>query len=240
MCDGLAVAHEQGVVHRDIKPGNVRVLEDGTVKLLDFGIATVPKTDANSGAFAGSSGYTSSEQLSMQEVDGRSDLFSVGVLAFELLTGRQPFLGESPAAVAYQILNEDPPSVRSLAAQLPETLEPVLTRALEKNPDRRWRSAQELGDAVRLVARAIEETPSAQPQSTPMATDSARSVGSLDLRVESRRAPAGDHLGDASLRSAGPAPVPPPVEADGGRCSACSRARAVRCRGLLRLSSARR
>ena len=86
LCDGLAFAHEQGVVHRDIKPGNVRVLEDGSVKLLDFGIAFVQKSDGSSGTgtFAGNPGYASPEQLSMEHVDARTDVFSVGVVAYEL------------------------------------------------------------------------------------------------------------------------------------------------------------
>ena len=79
LCDGLAFAHDQGVVHRDIKPGNVRVLEDGSVKLLDFGLATVQRADPAAGVFAGSAGYASPEQLSLEHVDGRADLFSVGV-----------------------------------------------------------------------------------------------------------------------------------------------------------------
>jgi len=157
LCDGLAFAHDQGVVHRDIKPGNVRVLEDGSVKLLDFGIATVQQADATSGTFAGSVAYASPEQLSMKRVDGRSDLFSVGVLAYELLTGRQPFTGDAPAAVAYQVLNEEPPPLRSVAPQMPEALEKVITRALQKKPDQRWGSAPELGDAFRAVARKIEK-----------------------------------------------------------------------------------
>ena len=211
LCDGLAFAHEQGVVHRDIKPGNVRVLEDGSVKLLDFGIATVQKADATSGmgTFAGSAGYASPEQLSMEHVDARSDLFSVGVLAYELMTGRQPFTGDSPPAVAYQVLNEEPPTLRSIAPQMPEALETVITRALQKKPDQRWGSAQELGDRFRAVAREIEMTrPVEHPGRRRTTTGGPRSdrVGNLDLQV-APRGRTDDQIADVPLRGAGPAPM---------------------------------
>ena len=209
VCDGLAFAHEQGVVHGDIKPGNVRVLEDGSVKLLDFGIATVRKTDAPSGTFAGSAAYASPEQLSMERVDGRSDLFSVGVLAYELLTGRQPFTGDSPPAVAYQILNRAPPWLRSIAPQLPEALATIITRALQKQPAQRWSSAQELGGALRAEARRIAEQPGpgrhpARRRTTTGGPPSDR-VGHLDLRGEPQGSTGGDQLADVSLHGAGSA-----------------------------------
>ena len=244
LCDGLAFAHDQGVVHRDIKPGNVRVLEDGSVKLLDFGLATVQRADAAAGTLAGSAGYASPEQLSLEHVDGRADLFSVGVLAYELLTGRQPFTGDSPAAVAYQVLKEEPPSLRSVAPQLPKALEKVITRALQKKRDKRWSSAQELGDAFRAVAREIEKThpvehpgqrrttpggpaqrPGGQPRSagcTPGRQDGCAARGRA---VGSRRP--GDHGCVPTRESHGPG---------GGRRRA---RRGVWRRGLLRLSDVR-
>ena len=207
LCDGLAFAHDQGVVHRDIKPGNVRVLEDGSVKLLDFGIATVQKADATSGAFGGSAAYASPEQLAMERVDGRSDLFSVGVLAYELMTGRQPFTGDSPAALAYQVLNEQPPLPRSVAPQLPEGLEQVILRALEKQPDQRWSSAQELGDAFRAVARQVERTAPTRSPQRHVSSGGPRSdrVGNLDLQVGRLDPRKGDRLGDLSLPGGDPA-----------------------------------
>ena len=212
LCDGLAFAHEQGVVHRDIKPGNVRVLEDGSVKLLDFGIATVQQADATSGTgtFAGSAGYASPEQLSMERVDARSDLFSVGVLAYELMTGRQPFTGDSPPAVAYQVLNEEPPTLRSIAPQLPEALEQVITRALRKKPDQRWGSANELGDAFRAVAAALEQTTPARPKPVRRTGRHRDMVGNLDLRADPRSGTAGDRLADVPLRG-GVGPATPDV-----------------------------
>jgi serine/threonine-protein kinase len=207
LCDGLAFAHEQGVVHRDIKPGNVRVLDDGTVKLLDFGIAKMQNAENTAGTFAGSPGYASPEQLSMEPVDARSDLFSVGVLTYELLTGRQPFTGESAAAIAYQVLNEEPPPPRQLAPQLPEALESVLTCALHKKRDQRYGSASELAEALRAVSRQITK---AHGETGGSATRGGRGrrgartdrAGNLDLRVgpgtSGRESPV-----DVSIGSAG-------------------------------------
>ena len=212
LCDGLAFAHAQRVVHRDIKPGNVRVLEDGSVKLLDFGIATVQRTDATSGGVAGSAAYASPEQLSMEPVDGRSDLFSVGVLAYELLTGRLPFTGDSPPAVVYQVLHAEPPPLRSIAPQLPAALEEVITRALQKTPEKRWGSAQELGDALRAVARTIEQTrPVAPPGRRPTPPRGPRRdrAGQLDLRVAPGGGSKRDQLAEVLLRGAGPATTDP-------------------------------
>lgn len=186
LCDGLDFAHQQGVVHRDIKPGNVRVLDDGTVKLLDFGIATIQAVARGQETAGGSSGYTSPEMLAGETVDARSDLFSVGVVAYELLTGRQPFTGDSATAVAYQILHEDPPSARSLVPELPPSIDAVLERALAKSPEARWQRARELGDAVRTVAREMrstEEARSVQAQSRPSHQDTA-SAGNLQLQPD--------------------------------------------------------
>ncbi len=187
LCDGLAFAHEQGVVHRDIKPGNVRVLDDGTVKLLDFGIAKVQNADATAGSFAGSAGYASPEQLSLEPVDARSDLFSVGVLTYELLTGRQPFTGESGAAIAYQVLNEEPPPLRSISPRLPEVLEAVVTRVLQKKPDQRYGAASELAEALRAVSRQITQASAATGRSPRRGRRGPRTdrAGNLDLRVVS-------------------------------------------------------
>ena len=205
LCDGLEFAHQQGVVHRDIKPGNVRVLDDGTVKLLDFGIATIQSAVRGQNPAGGSSGYTSPEMLAAEMTDARSDLFSVGVVAYELLTGRQPFTGDSPTAVAYQILHEDPPSARSLVPELPASIDAVLERALAKSPEARWQSARQLGEAVRAVAREIrsdEEARPVQPGLAPLPQAPA-TAGSLQLEPGGGT-PVTQDLADAPLYASRP------------------------------------
>src|SRR5262252_7391128 len=145
LCEGLGYAHEQGIVHRDIKPGNVRVLEDGTVKILDFGIAKFAvSTVTQSGTIMGTASYMSPEQIMGQPVDGRADLFSAGVLLFELLAGKKPFQGEQATAVVYQIMHVEPPTVRSVLPDLPEALDDIVSRALQKNADDRYSRASEM------------------------------------------------------------------------------------------------
>ncbi len=207
LCDGLAFAHGQGVVHRDIKPGNVRVLEDGTVKLLDFGIATIHSSDRRPDTVGGSAGYTSPEMLAAEPVDARSDVFSVGVLTYELLTGRQPFTGDSATAIAYQVLHEDPPSARSIVPELPESIDAVLDRALAKKPEARWSTAGELGEAVRAVAREIQAVESARQANagpTPSIGGSG-TAGNLTLEPGGN-AHVSAELADAPLDRAGPGP----------------------------------
>jgi len=115
LCEGLGYAHDQGIVHRDIKPGNVRVLEDGTVKILDFGIAKFAMSSVTqSGTVMGTPSYMAPEQIMGQPVDGRADLFSTGVLLYELLAGKKPFVGDSPTSVVYQIMHGEATSIREL------------------------------------------------------------------------------------------------------------------------------
>ncbi|HUF49126.1 MAG TPA: serine/threonine-protein kinase [Vicinamibacterales bacterium] len=157
LCEALAYAHDQGIVHRDVKPGNVRLLEDGTVKILDFGIARFTASSlTQSGTVMGTPSYMAPEQIMGQPVDGRADLFSAGVLLYELLAGHRPFVGDSPTSVAYQIMHTDAPELRSALPDLPEAITDIVARALEKNPADRYPRAQEMASDLQTVRLMLD------------------------------------------------------------------------------------
>jgi eukaryotic-like serine/threonine-protein kinase len=157
LCDGLAYAHGQGIVHRDIKPGNVRVLEDATVKILDFGIAKFAMSSVTqSGTVMGTPSYMPPEQVMGQPVDGRADLFSAGVLLYELLSGTKPFTGESPTAVVYQIMHTEAKPIAEAVPDLPEALSEIVGRALQKNPNDRYGNATEMASDLQTVKMMVD------------------------------------------------------------------------------------
>ena len=155
LCSGLGYAHTQGIVHRDVKPANVFVLEDGTVKLLDFGIAKLAtSTLTRQGDVLGSAPYMSPEQVAgTHDLDGRSDVWSTGVLLFELLTGRKPFEGEALTTVIMGIMKTEPPAVDELVPGIPKAVGEVVARALHKDRDRRFQTAEELGRELQLIRK---------------------------------------------------------------------------------------
>ncbi len=154
----LAYAHTQGVVHRDVKPANVMVdLDAGSVKVTDFGIARI--TDARrtrSGMVLGTPSFMSPEQMAGRRADGRSDLYSLGVMLFQLLTGALPHRGESMAELLNQIANEAAPDVRSLRPELPEALADVLTLALDKRPELRYPDGRQMAADLRSIADQLD------------------------------------------------------------------------------------
>jgi serine/threonine protein kinase len=159
LCEGLHFAHGEGVIHRDVKPANIWLVDDGAVKLLDFGIAKSSTGTLTVGSsVVGTAGYMSPEQIEGQPVDGRSDLFSVGAVLFELITGRPPFDGDSVTAVMMKIVQDDPaPDVRSIAPDTPPALATIVRRALEKAPDDRYGDAAQMAADLRAVRLEIAE-----------------------------------------------------------------------------------
>jgi tetratricopeptide (TPR) repeat protein/TolB-like protein len=167
---GLEEAHAQGIIHRDIKSANIMISPKGQVKIMDFGIAKLVSAAQStwSGTIAGTAAYMSPEQARGGAVDARTDLWSFGVVLFEMLTGALPFGGDTEVAVVHSLLYEPAPSIRNLRPDCPEGLEKIVQACLEKNPERRYLSAAGLGQDLRNLkaqhgATATMRTPSGRP-----------------------------------------------------------------------------
>src|SRR5437588_8103168 len=138
-CNALAYAHEQEIVHRDIKPGNIMLLKDGTVKIVDFGIARISDNSmTKTGQIVGTINYMSPEQFNGHVVDGRSDIFSAGVLFYEFLTGVLPFDGAETPSVILKILNEPAPPLKDHIKDFPPELEEIVRKSLTKDREERY------------------------------------------------------------------------------------------------------
>lgn len=147
MGEGLARAHKEGIVHRDIKPANAILTKDGTVKIVDFGLAKISGATqlTKTGTSMGTAAYMSPEQIRGEEVDHRTDIWALGVMLYEMVTGEQPFTGENDTAVIYSVLNEDPETITSIRQDIPRDLGDVVGKALVKDPANRY---QHTGDVV--------------------------------------------------------------------------------------------
>ena len=154
LASALGYAHRAGIIHGDVKPSNIRVTENDQVKLVDFGVARFASQVSGSDRVLGTPAYLSPEQIEGQKQDGRSDLFSLGVVLYEMITGVRPFSGNSLGEVCAQILTANPIPPSKHNAALPAAFDRIIARCLAKNPDERYQSGNDLARALYLVARA--------------------------------------------------------------------------------------
>lgn len=166
LASALDYAHTKGIVHRDVKPSNIILSTNNEVKITDFGIAHFDSGEETQqtriGDVLGTPQYMSPEQVQGQKIDGRSDLFSTGVILYQLLTGQRPFTGDSIASLMYKITNTDPPPITELGARVPPSLRNIVSKLLAKLPDKRFQTGKELSESLSHVLKDEEEKAAAK------------------------------------------------------------------------------
>ena len=169
VCEGLAEAHHLGIVHRDLKPQNIMIDSEGNTRILDFGIARFLEGEGmtTQGVMIGTPDYMSPEQAELEDVDQRSDIYALGVILFEMVTGRVPFEGKTPLSIAMKHKTQVPPDPRNFNTQVPDSLSRVILRCLEKEKTKRYQSAEELLADLKNIEDGLPTTEKIVPKTKP-------------------------------------------------------------------------
>ena len=186
VCEGLIEAHRLGVIHRDLKPSNIMIDLEGNARIMDFGIARSLKTKGltSTGVMVGTPEYMSPEQVEGKEIDRRSDIYSLGVILFEMLTGKAPFSGETPYSIAFKHKTEPPPDPKELNLQIPQKLSQVILKCMEKDKEERYQKVEELFSDLTQTEKGIPTTERVVPKKKPSTLKAKRvSIGSKKVLI---------------------------------------------------------
>jgi predicted Ser/Thr protein kinase len=181
ICAGLDYAHIKGVIHRDIKPPNIMIAPDGTVKIMDFGIAKAGASLTHTGEVLGTPNYMSPEQVKGKDLDGRTDLFSTGVILYEMATGERPFNGQNVTTIIYKIIHETPAAPRELDVTIHPGLSMIVSKCLSKDPDDRYQTGADLATALKSYKIVAVTQP--REALAPMISPSATGIGTRAIQA---------------------------------------------------------
>lgn len=185
LLSALAYAHRRGIVHRDIKPGNIRLTEEWRAKIMDFGIVHLESSRmTRTGIALGTPDYMAPEQITGGKVTAATDIFAAGGVLYELLTGSRPFPADTLHGVMYKIVTEDPPLLETMLPGLPRELSPIVARALSKEPDQRYPTALDMANELSAVRRTVEESPTSGPSTVSLRSSLDRALTAARLRAE--------------------------------------------------------